>query len=360
VRIGLWGMAAVRGAHPTNSRCFVDKRYQVFVSSTYKDLIEERQEVMQALLETDCIPVGMELFPASSESQWDYIKRVIDECDYYILILAGRYGSLSPDGMSYTEKEYRYALENGKPTVAFYHENPSQIVSAKSESEDKGKEKLKAFRDFVLDNKMCKPYSNAYQLGAFVSRSITQIKKSHPAVGWVRADSVISGDSAEEILKLKKDIEALEEKLKENDKFESFNIDVNKTIEFEISIDFISGYAEDAVVSSNEIIKKSFNFNKILDELIPYLVEPLFKREIDDFINRYVEKDEVIHNVVSESIYETFSCYLMENSLRKFISVLLALDIIVISSDKYWLSAYGEKLLASKVRNVFLKGEINA
>ena len=80
----------------------MDKRYQVFVSSTYKDLIDERQEVMQALLETDCIPVGMELFPASSDSQWEYIKHIIDECDYYILIIAGRYGSEDADGMSNT------------------------------------------------------------------------------------------------------------------------------------------------------------------------------------------------------------------------------------------------------------------
>ena len=41
-----------------------EKRYQVFVSSTYEDLQEERREVMQALLELDCIPAGMELFPA--------------------------------------------------------------------------------------------------------------------------------------------------------------------------------------------------------------------------------------------------------------------------------------------------------
>ncbi len=41
----------------------LDKRYQVFVSSTFSDLEEERQEVMQALLELDCMPAGMELFP---------------------------------------------------------------------------------------------------------------------------------------------------------------------------------------------------------------------------------------------------------------------------------------------------------
>ena len=71
----------------------MDKRHQVFVSSTYEDLQNERKEVMQALLELDCIPAGMELFPASNEDQWTLIKRIIDDCDYYIVIIGGRYGS---------------------------------------------------------------------------------------------------------------------------------------------------------------------------------------------------------------------------------------------------------------------------
>ena len=80
----------------------MDKRYQVFVSSTFADLQEERQEVMQALLELDCIPSGMELFPAANEDQWTLIKKVIDDCDYYMVILGGRYGSIGPSGHSYT------------------------------------------------------------------------------------------------------------------------------------------------------------------------------------------------------------------------------------------------------------------
>src|SRR4051812_16576479 len=106
----------------------MDKRYQVFVSSTYSDLIEERSEVMQALLELDCMPAGMELFPAANDSQWVWIKRVIDESDYYIVILGGRYGSVSKQtGLIYTGMEYRYAIECGKPVIGFLHEDPSTI-----------------------------------------------------------------------------------------------------------------------------------------------------------------------------------------------------------------------------------------
>src|SRR5690349_14525975 len=106
----------------------MDKRYQVFVSSTYTDLHEARSEVMQALLELDCMPAGMELFPAANDAQWNWIKRVIDESDYYVVIIAGRYGTVNPTtGLSYTEMEYRYAVDSGKPVIAFPHEDPSRL-----------------------------------------------------------------------------------------------------------------------------------------------------------------------------------------------------------------------------------------
>jgi hypothetical protein len=45
----------------------IDRRYQVFVSSTFIDLKEEREAVIRALLEMNCIPAGTELFPAIDE-----------------------------------------------------------------------------------------------------------------------------------------------------------------------------------------------------------------------------------------------------------------------------------------------------
>ena len=89
-----------------------EKKYQVFVSSTYEDLQEERKKVMEALLQMNCFPVGMEYFNASDSSQWEVIKSLIRECDYYVLIVAGRYGSIEEEsGKSYTQKEFEYAIE---------------------------------------------------------------------------------------------------------------------------------------------------------------------------------------------------------------------------------------------------------
>src|ERR1700742_4850314 len=102
-------------------------RYQVFVSSTYDDLRSERQQATQAILEAGCFPSGMELFPASDDAQWELIKRVIEECDYYVIIVAGRYGSLTSGGLSYTEKEYDYAIEKGIPVLGFVRDDIGEV-----------------------------------------------------------------------------------------------------------------------------------------------------------------------------------------------------------------------------------------
>ncbi len=190
----------------------MEKRYQVFVSSTYQDLQEERQEVMHALLELDCIPSGMELFPAANESQWSLIQRVIADCDYYILILAGRYGSTAPDGVGYTEKEYAYALSIGKPTIAFLHKDPGSIPSNRCEPTQQGKEKLAAFRA-LAEKKLCKHWSTPAELGSVVSRSLIQLVKTTPAIGWVRGDELPDKDATLELLKLRQQVEELQSEL---------------------------------------------------------------------------------------------------------------------------------------------------
>lgn len=122
----------------------MERKYQVFVSSTYRDLVEERQNVIHALLELDCIPAGMELFPATDEDAWTLIKEVIDHSDYYLLIIAGKYGSLNSEGISYTEMEFDYAISIKKPIISFLHEDIDNLKGNKIEKKRRFTGKIKS------------------------------------------------------------------------------------------------------------------------------------------------------------------------------------------------------------------------
>ena len=178
-----------------------EKKYQVFVSSTYEDLKEERAAVSQILLDLGCIPIGMEQFPASGMSQMDYIKKMLETCDYYILILAGRYGSVDPtDGVGYTKKEYDYAVANEIPVMSFIIEDIGKLPSEKCENTDVGRAALIKFRAKVSASRMIRKYSSKENLQAGVAISLQNCIRDFPAVGWVRADGIDTDSSLESML----------------------------------------------------------------------------------------------------------------------------------------------------------------
>ena len=146
----------------------IERREQVFVSSTYIDLREERQAIIQTLLQADCFPAGMELFPASDDEKWNLIKRVVDDSDYYLVVVGGRYGSVDDDGLSFTEKEFDYAVESGKPVMGFLHGTPGSIPADKTELDPDSRARLDAFREKV-GKRMVKHWTNPDDLAGAVA-----------------------------------------------------------------------------------------------------------------------------------------------------------------------------------------------
>ena len=183
----------------------MDKRYQVFVSSTYADLKDERQKVIQTLMEMDCIPSGMELFPASDEEQFDFIKRIIDDCDYYLLVIGGRYGSTTAEGISYTEKEFDYAVSKGIKVIAFLHGDLQAISVGKTDNNPELAERLAAFREKAQTSRLVKYWKKPDELPGLVSLSLSKTIRTYPAVGWIRSTSAGSTELLEEINALRKE-----------------------------------------------------------------------------------------------------------------------------------------------------------
>ncbi|MFY0311946.1 DUF4062 domain-containing protein [Leisingera sp. D0M16] len=191
------------------------KKYQVFISSTYKDLIEERKAVEETVIRAGDIPVGMEAFPAADDEQFEFIKSVIDQCDYYVLIIAGRYGSLAPDGLSYTEKEYHYAVEQGIPVLVMLHGNRGRLPQEKCEQDKSGRDLLEAFIEKVSTGRIRKEWSSNDGLKLGVREALDHAKATKTRPGWVRGDQVTSAGDLHKLVALQEENERLKQELEE-------------------------------------------------------------------------------------------------------------------------------------------------
>lgn len=162
----------------------MDKRYQIFISSTYNDLIEERQKVTRAILKLYHFPIGMEMFHADNEEQWVQIKNTIDMSDYYILIM-GRYCGtlLEAESISYTEKEYNYALAKGIPILSFVISNDAKKESYGIES-SKQQRAYKKFYKKVLQLP-CDFWKTSDELALLVTSTLTMKFRENNRNGWV-------------------------------------------------------------------------------------------------------------------------------------------------------------------------------
>jgi hypothetical protein len=166
----------------------MDVKYQVFVSSTYQDLEAARREVIESLMNLRHIPVGMEHFQAANQSQWDYIKKRILQCDYYFVIVGERYGSVEPQSeKSYTQLEYEFAVENGIPVAAFLLSDDARRSWPRDKVEHEQLSRINAFRD-LCQKKMVRYWSNAEKLGTLAITALTELIEEHPRPGWIRRD----------------------------------------------------------------------------------------------------------------------------------------------------------------------------
>lgn len=169
----------------------INKIFQVFVSSTYEDLRDERKKVQETLINNNCLPRGMELFNASDKSQWKIITDVIDDCDYFVLIIGGKYGSIDESvNKSYTQKEFEYAKKKKIPIFAFVRKNVDNLPAIKVERDRERIEMLKAFTDEVKNNRLVNFWEDEADLALKLYKSIEEAKVKLPRIGFVRSDEI--------------------------------------------------------------------------------------------------------------------------------------------------------------------------
>lgn len=94
--------------------------YTAFLSSNFSSLKDIREKVTSCFLDNNIFPVAMEHFVVDANNGFKNIMKLIDGADMFILIMGTKYGSRDTNDdarASWTEKEYKYAIETHKSNM---------------------------------------------------------------------------------------------------------------------------------------------------------------------------------------------------------------------------------------------------
>jgi hypothetical protein len=296
----------------------MDHRFQVFISSTYSDLIEERSKVYGAVVEADCFAAGMEAFPASGDEQFEHIKKVIDQSDYYVLIIGGRYGSRSGDGVSYTEMEFNYAISKGIPILVFAHRDIESLPLERRENDEDSIRRLSEFRGRALNGRLGKMWGDADGLANQVMRSLLKISHESPGIGWLRS----SNEHVENIVKERDEVTRL---------LNVAQLEVNRLSEIisepaenlsggedRVELEFSYKYRDNRGQSHTDNASASTTWNKILCSIGPDLIDWHHETNVSRSVARFL----------ASLVYKEDASRLSEESMRTLTIQFIALDLI--------------------------------
>ncbi|AEI46500.1 DUF4062 domain-containing protein [Runella slithyformis] len=274
----------------------LEKKYQIFISSTYTDLIEARQEIIKVILNMYHIPIGMEMFSADNADQWETIQETINNSDYYLLIIGNRYGSVTNEGVGYTEKEFDYAKKMGVPIYAYIRKREIPTTPNERETNQDKIVKLDAFIEKVKNNSMVEFWDYPSDLGQKVSIALPKAFRKYPRVGWVKSDSAVSAEVLNEMAKLSKGYRELKE---ENEKLKlnfsnkpKFNIKFNNSESIELCL--LKNFSTSKVLNKVPTIPPSYLSS---DEKGYYYKDDAIK------YNNWIENNPQIVSEYNDKIY---------------------------------------------------------
>lgn len=265
------------------------KKYQIFLSSTFLDLQQQRSAAVTAIMRLGHIPVGMELFPATDAKQWSVIERAIREADYYVLIVGARYGSKYGE-VSYTEAEYDFALAQQVPITPLLLKGHAEEFRILGDEDDASLAKLEIFRQKLESNHTCQYWSDDAELSVLLFQGVLEAIDTKPREGWIRGSAAASEETLTELTRvtrerdsLKSDLKLLSEQLKPTiESIASFDDNFEVRFEYTYFYNQRSGKRDSSVIMT---------WREIFCAAGPQLMNPTSPKAISSALYHYVREN---------------------------------------------------------------------
>ncbi len=222
----------------------------------------------------------MEIFPAADATPWDLIKTVIADSDYYVLIVGGRYGSTGPEGISYTEMEYDFAHELGKPIIGFVHGEPDLIPAGKSEMEPEARRRLDDFRNKIA-KKHFKTWITKDQLKSTLITSLVYTIRTNPQQGWVRNQGLDNQELLTRLAQLQAKFDLLSAEAEELKKIACLNSENKKYADGQDQFDLYFGWKD---YKKSKAYRKTLSWDNIFYMLGETMLVPAKELQIKNML----------------------------------------------------------------------------
>jgi hypothetical protein len=153
---------------------------KIFVSSTYLDLQEYREQAGLVIRRMDHEDVAMEYYVAEDKRPVDKCLEDVAACDLYVGIFAWRYGWIPKKynrrKLSITQMEYQQAVKKGKDCLIFLLDSkapwPADFI-------DDDKTRIKKLRERLQEKHTPGLFKSVDELGRLIAEAIHKWEKDH-------------------------------------------------------------------------------------------------------------------------------------------------------------------------------------
>jgi Domain of unknown function (DUF4062) len=105
------------------------RSFTVFVCSTFDDLEQQREAVLDAIRRVKSRHNAMELFGARTERPIEVCLDEVRKSDLLVVIVGLKYGSLAPGmGISYSQAGYEEGARLDKPCLVYLRDDDVPIL----------------------------------------------------------------------------------------------------------------------------------------------------------------------------------------------------------------------------------------
>src|SRR5206468_12262152 len=173
------------------------KFFTVFVCSTFSDLSQEREAVLDAIRCLKLQHDSMEFFGARAQQPIETCLEEVRASDVLVVIVSHRYGSIVRElGISYSEAEYSEGFRLKKPCLVYMRDENVAILPKHVERDAECLRLLNRWKETLNSRHTVATFQDGNRLSLQVAADLARTIQDLQHVAEARASAGIGGGTA--------------------------------------------------------------------------------------------------------------------------------------------------------------------